>query len=239
MKQLLAAGYGNIFQMCHCFRKGERGRLHQSEFTMLECYRVGADYLQIIRDTERLIISLAKRLGTGPVIRYGNQSIDLTPPWPRVTVQEVFQRVAGWDPVAELDPLRFDTDLVSKLVPSFSPGRPTVLLDYPAAMASLSRLKPGNPKVAERAEVFIGGLEIANAYSELTDQKEQGQRFRKEMSQIEREEGRKVTIPSEFLEAIAHLPECGGIALGVDRLVMLFCNTDSIRDVLAFPEDMS
>ncbi len=237
MKRLLAAGYERIFQIGHCFRKAERGKWHNPEFTMLEWYRAGADYQQMIKDTEQLVVAIASNLKLGSAITYRGQNIDLTPPWQRLTVREAFHKTAGWDPVANPDPLRFDTDLVTRVIPTFSPQRPTVLLDYPAPMASLARLKPGEACLAERAEVFIGGLELANAYSELTDQREQARRFQQEMEQIRKEPGRNVAMPEKFLESLAYLPECGGIALGVDRLVMLFCDTDSIDEVVAFTVD--
>ncbi len=234
MKRLLASGYDKIFQFSHCFRKGEQGRWHNPEFTMLEWYRSGADYQQMIHDTEQLVVTLSRKLGFGSCIRYRNQDIDLILPWPRTTAGEAFQRMAGWDPVAEPDPQRFDIDLVTKVIPNLAPDRPIVLLDYPAAMASLARLKLGEPKVAERAEVFIGGLELANAYSELRDPLEQRRRFREQIKQIRREQGRRQAMPRKFLKALSRLPECGGIALGMDRLVMLFCNAGSIVEVIPF-----
>lgn len=237
MKRLLAAGYGRLFQISRCFRKGERGRWHNPEFTLLEWYRAGADYRQMLHDTEQLIISLATEHHLGLTMRYRNQEIDLTPPWPRITVGEAFRRAVGWDPIADPDFSRFDADLVTKVIPSFALDRPTVLLDYPATMASLARLKPGEPGVAERAEVFVGGLELANIYSELRDTQEQERRFQKEIEQIGQEQGRQITMPRRFLEAVSHLPECGGIALGMDRLVMLFCDADSIDEVVAFTVD--
>lgn len=233
MKRLLASGYGNVFQICHCFRKGERGSLHNPEFTMLEWYRLGADCMGIIQDTERLVQHVAASLGTGSIISYRNREIDLKPPWPRVTVREAFLHAAGWDPISQPDAERFDADLMDKVIPALPVGRPSVLADYPAAGAAMARLKATDPLVAERAEVFIGGLELANAYSELTDATELEQRFR---SEIER--GRTDTsMPRSFLEASANLPACGGIALGVDRLVMLFCDAASIDEVMAFPRD--
>jgi lysyl-tRNA synthetase class 2 len=237
MKRLLAAGYDRLFQISHCFRKGEQGRHHNPEFTMLEWYRNGADYKQMIRDTEELVLTIAKKLDNSSIIHYRDREIDLTPPWQRVTVRDAFLQAAGWDPVTQPEPLRFDTDLVTKVVTSFPPGRPIVLQDYPAGLASLDRLSPHEPKVAERAEVFIGGLELANAYSELNDSDEQRKRFREEIEEIEREQGRKISLPERFLEAVARLPQCGGIALGIDRLVMLFSNTDRIDDVTAFTAD--
>ena len=237
MKRLLAAGYSKIFQICHCFRKNERGQLHNPEFTMLEWYRVGADYMGIIEDTERLVCALAKKLNHRSTVRYQGNEIDLMPPWPRVTVRDAFLRSAGWDPFARLDEERFEVDLVEKVIPSFDAGRPTVLLDCPVAMASLAKLRPVNPPIAERAEVFIGGLELANAYSELTDVAEQERRFKQEIETSKREGKRSVVLPQRFLEALSRLPECGGIALGIDRLVMLFCDAASIDEVIAFPWD--
>ncbi len=237
MKRLLAAGYERIFQFSHCFRKGERGRRHNPEFIMLEWYRTGAGYNEIIEDIEQMISSVATGLGFKNKIGYQGNVIDISPHWPRITVREAYLHAADWDPVVEPDSLRFDTDFVMKVLPSFSPHRPTVLLDYPASVASLARLKPGNPLVAERAEVFIGGLELANAYSELTDAREQEKRFREAIEKIKRERGEEMPLPQKFLDALPRLPPCGGVALGMDRLVMLFCDAASIDDVMAFPEE--
>jgi lysyl-tRNA synthetase class 2 len=238
MKRLLAAGYTKIFQICHSFRKSERGQLHNPEFTMMEWYRVGADYMGIIQDTERLVSTLANKLCSGLTIPYQGKKIDLAHPWPRITVRDAFLRSAGWDPFTRLDEERFEVDLVEKVIPSFDAGHPTVLLDYPVAMASLARLRPGSPPVAERAEVFIGGLELANAYSELNDAAEQEERFKQEIEILKREGKRSAVMPQRFLECLPDLPECGGIALGIDRLVMLFCDAASIDEVIAFPWDV-
>jgi lysyl-tRNA synthetase class 2 len=237
MKRLLAAGYDRIFQFSHCFRKGERGRWHNPEFVLLEWYRTGADYNDIILDIEELITTLADSLGFKDTITYQGQVIDIRRPWPRFTVREAFLESAGWDPVSAYDSQRFDTDFVTRVLPGFPPDRPTVLLDYPAAAASLAQLKPGDNTVAERAEVFIGGLELANAYSELTNVKEQEARFLKSIDAIRRERRHRMELPRKFLEALPHLPECGGVALGIDRLVMLFCDAASIDDVMAFNAD--
>ncbi len=237
MKRLLAAGYAKLFQLSRCFRRGERGRWHNPEFTMLEWYRAGADYAAMIRDTERLISAVAHGLGLGSGVIYQGSRIDLAPPWQRVTVREAFGAAAGWDPVARLDAVRFDIDLVEKVIPRFSREKPLILLDYPAGQGSLARLKPGDPAVAERAEVFIAGLELANAYSELNDRREQERRFAAEIEQIRVEQGRTAAMPHRFLDAMEHLPECGGIALGVDRLVMLFCDAAAIDEVVAFTVD--
>jgi lysyl-tRNA synthetase class 2 len=237
MKRLLAAGYDKIFQFSHCFRKGERGRWHNPEFIMLEWYRTSADYTQIINDTEKLVAAIAEKLGFKKKVKYRGHDIDISLPWPRLTVSQAYVKSAGWDPVIDYDAERFDLDFVDKVLPSFSSNRPTVLLDYPAEAASLARLKVGNPLVAERAEVFIGGLELANAYSELIDAREQENRFKEAIEQIRRERGQLMPMPENFLKAMALMPECGGIALGIDRLVMLFCDADSIDDVMPFTVD--
>lgn len=236
MKRMLAAGYGSMFQLTHCFRKGERGGLHNPEFTMLEWYRVGADYRDIITDTENLVLAVAADLGMGQALGYRGQAIDLAPPWPAITVSDAFRKWAGWDPALKHDPERFDSDLVDRVMPRLAAGRPTVLTEYPAANASMARLKPGNTKVAERAEVFIAGLELANAYSELTDAAELERRFRGVVAEVAGGE-RERPMPARFLAAMSHLPPCGGIALGVDRLAMLLCNAASIDEVMAFPRE--
>ncbi|MDD5190103.1 MAG: EF-P lysine aminoacylase GenX [Dehalococcoidales bacterium] len=237
MKRLLAAGYRNLYQISHSFRKGERGRWHNPEFTMLEWYRAGADYQAMINDTEQLVLTIARELGLGEALKYQGKTIDLTAPWGSLTVKEAYKQLAGWDPGINPDPVRFDTDMVTKVIPHFNAHRPTVILDYPAPMASLARLKPGEPGVAERAEVFIGGLEIANGYSELTGRAEQTKRFQKETDVIKHEQQRVAPMPEKFLEAMDDLPPSGGIALGLDRLVMLFCDAASIDEVIAFTAD--
>ncbi len=237
MKRMLAAGYNKLFQLSHCFRKGERGQWHNPEFIMLEWYRTGADYKKMVQDIEQLVATVAKKLGLNTTVRYSGRSIDISLPWPKLTVRDVFIQAAGWDPVTEPDSLRFDTDLVTKVIPSFLFDRPTVLMDYPASQAALARIKEGVPEVAERAEVFIGGLELANVYSELRDVREQENRFLEAIEQIYKEQGQRVSMPGQFLEAVTHLPECGGVALGIDRLVMLMCDAGSIDEVVAFTVD--
>ena len=237
MKRMLAAGYDRLFQISHCFRKGEQGRWHNPEFTLLEWYRSAANYRQIIQDMEHLVVKLADKLGFGHKIEYQGQNIDISLPWPKITIQDAFLRTAGWDPVFNPDPMQFDIDLMTKVLPSFKTGKPIVLIDYPASMASLARFKPNDNSVAERAEVFIGGLELANIYSELRNAGEQERRFLEATEQIHQEQGQRRAMPQRFLEAVAHLPECGGAALGVDRLLMLLCNADSIDKVMAFTVD--
>jgi len=237
MKRLLAAGYDKIYQFSHCFRKGERGRYHNPEFTLLEWYRKGVNYEQMMKDTEQLMITVASRLGMGDTLSYQGKAIDLSLPWERLAVSKAFQKYAGWNPLVNPDLRRFDEDTVLKVIPNLNPHRPTFLVDYPAPMASLARLKPGNSNVAERFELFIGGLELANAYSELVNAKEQETRFRKEIEQIQKMQGRIAPMPQKFLKAVPNLPECAGIALGMDRLVMLFCDAKTIDEAMPFTVD--
>jgi lysyl-tRNA synthetase class 2 len=237
MKRLLADGYEKIFQISKCFRRGERGRLHNPEFTMLEWYRTGSDYLGMLADMEHLVLFIGSNLGRTFRIEYQGTSIDVSAPWPRVTVKEVFQRFAGWSPEPVPNPDRFDMDLVDKVEPALSRTRPTVLLDYPASMCSLARLKPGNPEVVERLEVYVGGLELANAISELTDTVEQRHRFEVENEKRWRLGRESYPTPEQFLSVIGQMPPSGGCALGVDRLVMLFCNALAIDEVVSFTVD--
>ncbi len=232
MKPLLAAGYGDIFQICHAYRRGEKGDQHQEEFTLLEYYRTSKNYLELAAETEALIISLSESFFGSPQIVYQGQAIDLSPPWPRLSVREAFMTTCGWNPVTTDDPARFDFDLATK-VAFMNPDRPLIIYDFPAKMASLARLKTDDASVAERTEIFIGGLELANIFSELTDPEEQRRRFESEIEAVQKQ-GRQAAMPEEFLTALAKLPEATGGALGIDRLAMLMCDAASIDEVNAF-----
>jgi lysyl-tRNA synthetase class 2 len=236
MKRMLAAGYKKLFQFSRCFRKGEQGRLHNPEFTMLEWYCAESDYLVIIQQVEDLIAYLVKYTGFKK-ITCRKLDFDISTPWSRITVRDAYIKYAGWNPVATPDPLRFDIDMVERVIPSFSKDHPTVLLDYPAFAAALARTKPDNPEIAERAEIFFGELELANIYSELIDVEEQKKRFQEAIEQIEKEQGKRMPMPQKFIAAVPFMPSCSGIALGIDRLVMLLCNASSIDEVMPFSAD--
>jgi lysyl-tRNA synthetase class 2 len=237
MKRMLAAGYDKIYQLSRCFRRAERGRLHNPEFTLLEWYRAGTDYTGIIEDTEHLLLFLANRIFHTTGFPYQGQGVDLSLPWEHLTIRRAFIKHANWDPIAEYDAKRFDEDMALKIIPALPQDRPVVLKEYPREAASLARLKPGESEVAERAEVFVAGMELANAYSELNDRKEQMWRFSEEAARIEKEQGRRAPLPEAFLKALGSMPPAGGIALGMDRLAMLFCDASSIDEVLAFTVD--
>jgi elongation factor P--(R)-beta-lysine ligase len=234
MKPLVAAGCERIFQICKCFRKGERGRRHLPEMTLLEWYAAAETYSDLMTRTEQLILHIAAGLGLGRELMYQGARIDLVPPWPRLTVAEAFRRYASLPANAALAQGRFDELMGMEIEPRLGAERPVFIHDYPAACGSLARLKPGDPSVAERFELYIGGLELCNGFSELTDPVEQRRRFEAEL-EIKRRRGQPVHgLPQRFLEALSAMPPCAGNALGVDRLVMLLADAASIDEVVAF-----
>jgi lysyl-tRNA synthetase class 2 len=236
MKRLLAAGMGKIFQVGPCFRRGERGKLHRPEYTMLEWYRADADYTDILVDTKALISGVAEKVLGSMHLSFGGQNIELLPVWEVLTVRDAFIISAGWDPFSAFDADRFDMDLVSRVEPYMPADRPAILKDYPPEQAALARLRDeGGYRVAERWELYIGGMELANAFSELNDPEEQRRRF--EECAAARHEADKTVygIDEDFMAALERgMPPSGGCALGIDRLVMLLAGADSIDDVVAF-----
>ena len=211
MKRLLAAGMERIYQIGPCFREGERGRRHRPEFTMLEWYRTNAGYLDILADMEALVSGI---IGTEP-------------PFRRLTVREAYREWAGWDPFSAWDADRFDFDMAAKIEPNLPDG-PLFLMDYPTQAASLAKLRGD---VAERWELYVDGIELANAFTELTDPAEQRHRF--EAAREERRSLGEADYPLDeaFLRELERMPPAGGVALGVDRLVMLACGVDDIAAV--------
>jgi len=239
MKRLLAAGIPKLFQLCKCFRKGERGDRHLPEFTMLEWYAAGSDYRDLMTDCEALLRHLAAVMGKDGVLEWRGRRIDLGPEWERITVAEAFRRYAPCTAEEALAQDRFDELLVEFVEPHLGMATPTFLCDYPVALGALARLSPTDPTVAERFELYIAGLELANGFSELVDPVEQRARFLAEQESI-RQQGRDPgPMPEPFLDALAAIPPVAGIALGVDRLVMLFAGVESIDQVVAFtPEGL-
>jgi elongation factor P--(R)-beta-lysine ligase len=239
MKPMLAAGFERIFQICKCFRQGERGRRHLPEMTLLEWYAAGETYAEAMTTTERLVVHVARGLGLNAELPWQGARIDLTPPWPRLTVAEAFRRHASLTADEALARGRFDELMGLEVEPRLGRERPVFLQDYPAACGSLARLKPGDPAVAERFELYVGGLELCNGFSELTDPVEQRRRFATELDLGTRAGRAARGLPERFLDALASLPPCAGNALGLDRLAMLFCDAAEIDEVVAFaPEDL-
>lgn len=230
MKRLLAAGYPRLFQLCRAWRSGERGARHLPEFTLLEWYRAGSDYTALMADCETLLSALAP---TGSLSVAG-QTIDLAPPWERLTVAAAFDRHASLPLAQALASDRFEELLTAEVEPHLGRTRPTFLTDYPAELAALARRQPGNPAVAERFELYLGGVEVANAFSELTDPAEQRARFERDEA-LRRAAGKvPIPLPEKFLDELAAMPPSAGIALGVDRLVMLLTGAGTIDEVVAF-----
>jgi lysyl-tRNA synthetase class 2 len=236
MKRLLAAGSGPIFQLCKCFRRHEWGDRHLPEMTMLEWYRPEADYRDLMVDCEGLLNALA----SDGLLRAGHHpAVNLAPPWPRLTLNEAFLRYTPISLPQALDQDRFEEVLVSDIEPRLGFTTPLFLCDYPASLASLARLHPENPTLAQRFELYVNGIELANGFSELTDAQEQRQRFLLEQERIAELGRTPGPMPEPFLEDLAHMPPAAGIALGLDRLVMLFTGVERIDQAVAFtPEEL-
>ena len=294
MKKLLAGGETRIWQLTHVVRDGERGATHHPEFSMIEWYRAGATYRELMEDCERLLRAaqaaasaptatlprlrgreLASvdgaasppppqaREGRGGGMQWQGRNADAGQPFARLTVAEAFTRHAGIDILATApDPAHPDRALLAtaaesvgiaahpgddwedlyfrifldRIEPHLGIGAPTILYDYPVAMAALSRPKPGDSRLAERFELYVCGLELANAFSELTDAEEQRRRFLADQARKKSLYGETYPIDEDFLAALEHgLPECAGIALGFDRLVMLCTGATDIEEVLWAP----
>tara|TARA_R110000868_G_scaffold158036_3_gene385801 strand:- start:49834 stop:50721 length:888 start_codon:yes stop_codon:yes gene_type:complete len=231
MKKLLADGSGDIFQLCKCFRADECGRLHKPEFTMLEWYRVGFDHHQLMDEMDGLLQT---------VLHCGVAQ--------RLTYQQVFQHMLSLDPLVataddlnatckqqQIDLVGVENDKDDLLNVLFSHciepqlQQPTFIYDYPASQAALAKLNPDDSRVAQRFEVFVKGIELANGFHELTDAKEQLQRFEQDNQLRKQKSLPQRDIDSDFLAALEKgLPNCAGVALGVDRLIMLASNKTSI-----------
>lgn len=240
MKRLLAHGCERIFQICPCFRKDELGRLHQPEFTMLEWYHKKWSYRELMEECEAMIRWLAGKLYFLPGVVDGGKAlsvqgatIDLTSPWPRLTVADAFSRYAGKSAEEALACNRFDEILVTEVERHLGRPHPTFLCDYPAALGSLARRSPAHPEVAERFELYMGGVEIANGFSELADAAEQRARFAQEITTISAGGG-TADMPEKFLADLPGMGECAGIALGVDRLFMLLRGQRDIASARSF-----
>jgi lysyl-tRNA synthetase class 2 len=237
MKRLLSEGLEKIFQISPVFRKGERGIKHLPEFTMLEWYRTDADYNDLMDDCEKLLPTLSRAAAKMDAkINYQGHKVDFTPPFSRITVEEAFEKHAGWKPSIGTDSFRFDKDMAHLVEPSLLKGKPVFLKDYPAAFSSLARPIKGNDFLAERVELYVCGMEIANGFSELTDPVAQKKRFREDAIKRKKDSLQEYPEPLDFLSSLENLPPCAGMALGIDRLLMIFADKKKIDDVVGFVE---
>ncbi len=237
MKRLLSAGFANIFQITKSFRHDEQGQFHNAEFSMLEWYRAPGTVGDVIGDTEMLVHTLVKHPSIQSLID-PDLAKRVTTPWQRLSVKDAFALHAK----CNVDDLLPDEtafyDCLTRLVePRLGQAEPTVLVDYPASMASLARLNPANPRYAERFEVYINGIELCNGFGELTDAREQRTRLQDDQK-LRRAQNKPVyPIDEHFLHALeAGLPPCAGNALGLDRLLMILLAARSIDDVMTFSQ---
>ena len=259
MKKLLAAGESRIFALARVFRNRERGALHAPEFTMLEWYRAGEPLEALMADCAALLALAAEVFGV-ETCRFRDREADPRATPERLTLREAFLRHTGIDLFDSLPPggrgepdrdrfagqakaigLRVAADdswsdifsriLSDRIETKLGVGRPTCLCDYPASEAALANLSQADPRVADRFELYVCGVELANAFAELTDAAEQRRRFAEDMALKQRLYGESYPIDEDFLDALAYMPEASGAALGFDRLVMLACGADSIEDV--------
>jgi lysyl-tRNA synthetase class 2 len=239
MKRLMAAGYEKIFQICRCWRERERGSLHLPEFTLLEWYQAGGNYHSLMEECEELIRSVALAIDLEQKLIFRNYEIDLSGPWQRISVKEAFRCYTKTLMVEAVKQGLFDEIMVQEIEPKLGVGKPTFIYDYPAERGALARLKQGDPNVAERFELYIGGLELANGFSELVDSEEQRRRFHLE-NENRRSIGKSIyAMPDKFLAELDDMPPSAGIALGVDRLVMVFLDAETIDEVVTFtPEEL-
>lgn len=255
-KSLLAAGETRIFNLGKVWRNRERGALHHPEFTMLEWYRVGEGYEALMADCAALL-QLAAEVGGRDRWSFRGREVDPLAEPERLTVAEASHRFAGIDVLATLDDRDglaraaraagvrvaeddtwsdvFSRVLVEKVEPNLGVGRATILCEYPACEAALAKVSPRDPRVAERFELYACGVELANAFAELTDPTEQRRRFDAEMAEKARIYGERYPIDEDFLEALAVMPPASGAALGFDRLAMLGSGAEHIEQVLWTP----
>ena len=252
LKRLLVGGLEKVYEINRSFRNEGIDTLHNPEFTMLEAYAAYSDYQEMMELTENLIISLAQEILKNEEIDYQGRKICLKPPWQRITLKETLKEYCSFEDFSDLEKMKkiadglnlkltgkengfeiADNIFTKKVQPKLI--NPVFILDYPISTSPLAKNKPGNSEIVERFELFIGGMEVANAYSELNDPLEQRKRFTEELK--DEREGVKRTIDEDYLEALEYgMPPAGGLGIGIDRLVMLFTNSSSIRNVILFPQ---
>ncbi len=256
LKRLIIGGFDKVYELGRIFRNEGVSTKHNPEFTMLESYEAYADYNDVMDMLEQMVYQVSQQvLGTSKV-EFGGDVIDFKPPWPRLELRQAVAEYSGIDFVqfpnadslrAKMEELGLEVDpdknwvrLVDELLSTFVEPKliqPTFVIDYPVSMSPLAKTKPGQERVVERFEAFAGGIEIGNAFTELNDPLEQRERFEQQMKERQAEGEDRWTIDEDFLLALEYgMPPTGGLGVGIDRLVMLLTNSQSIREVILFPQ---
>ncbi|MFQ5996917.1 MAG: lysine--tRNA ligase, partial [Dehalococcoidales bacterium] len=260
LKRLIVGGLDKVYELGRIFRNEGVSTKHNPEFTMLESYQAYADYNDVMAMLEEMVAHISERVLGTTKIQFGENTMDLKPPWPRLSLRQAVEKYSGIDfvkyPTADglrermrpkmkelgltVDPEKNWARLVDELISTFvEPNviRPTFVRDYPVSMSPLAKTKPGEERVVERFEAFAGGMEIANAFTELNDPQEQRQRFLEQQKERRTEDEITETIDEDYLLALEYgMPPAGGLGVGIDRLVMLLTNQPSIREVILFPQ---
>ena len=257
LKRLIIGGFDKVYEIGRIFRNEGISTRHNPEFTLLESYEAYADYNDVMKMVEEMVSSIARQVLETTEARFGDHTINLKSPWQRISLRDAITEYSGIDfvkyPTAdglrekmrsmnvETDPEKNWAKLVDELLSTFVEPKliqPTFVLDYPVAMSPLAKKKPGEERVVERFQAFTGGgIELANAYSELNDPIEQRKRFEEQLKERQEEDKEKWTIDEDFLLALEYgMPPTGGLGVGIDRLVMLLTNQLSIREVILFPQ---
>jgi lysyl-tRNA synthetase class 2 len=256
LKRLLVGGFDKVYEIGRIFRNEGVSTQHHPEFTMLESYQAYADYNDVMAMLEEMVSSASQEVLGTTKIRFGEDSIDFKPPWKRITLRQAVKKYSGIDfvthPTAdglrekmrslkmEVDPKKNWAKLVDELIKAFVRPKliqPTIIYDYPESMSPLAKNKPGEERVVERFQAIAGGLEIANAYSELNDPLEQKERFEEQLKERQADDEERWSIDEDYLLALEYgMPPAGGLGVGIDRLIMLFTNQPAIREVILFPQ---
>jgi lysyl-tRNA synthetase, class II len=256
LKRLIVGGFDKVYEIGRNFRNEGISTEHSPEFTMLESYEAYADYRDVMEMVEQMVYHISQQVMGTAEIKYGDATINLTPPWRRVTLRDAIKEYSDIDFVQypsvtllrskirekglEVDPQKNWAKLVDELLKTTVRPKliqPTFIYDYPVSMSPLAKNKSGEERVVERFQPYAGGLELGNAYSELNDPILQKERFEQQMKERMGDDAEKWTIDDDFLMALAHgMPPTGGLGIGIDRLVMFFTNNQSIREVILFPQ---
>jgi lysyl-tRNA synthetase class 2 len=250
LKRLLVGGMERVYELGRVYRNEGISPRHNPEFTMLELYQAYGDYRSMMDLTEKLIVEAAQAIGAGTELPWGEKTINLHAPFARKTYDELFAEATGIDPQDDAEVARlatgigFDTagkhpdviksEVFEEKVEDALEG-PIFVIDYPSSICPLTKRKASNPQVAERFELFIQGMEVANAYTELNDPDLQEELFRTQLAG-QKDEDSMARMDHDFIKALRHgMPPAGGLGIGIDRLVMLLTNSQTIRDVILFP----